>query len=62
MKFERNRLTDDCVSANVNRQAWAILTTILINVNQKKNIFKLEREFDESNQYMKFGRNWAIND
>ena len=62
MKFERNRLTDETVSSKVNRQAWAILATILINVHQKKHIFKLGREFGESNPYMKFGRNWAINE
>ena len=29
---------------------------------ERKNVFKLEREFDESNPYMKFGRNPIKND
>ena len=29
---------------------------------ERKNVFNLEREFDESNPYMKFGRNLIKND
>ena len=31
-------------------------------LTERKNVFKLEREFDESNPYMKFGRNPIKND
>ena len=32
----------------------AIFTAFLLIVRQKKTVFKLEREFDGSNPYMKF--------
>ena len=33
------------------------MSAVLVIVCRKKNIFKLETEFDESKPYMKFGRN-----
>ena len=41
---------------------WAaILATILFIVNGKISTVNLGKEFDESNPYIKFGRNWVIN-
>ena len=40
----------------------AILVAILVIVHRTKPIFKHGPEFDESNPYMKFGRNWVMND
>ena len=40
----------------------AVLTAIMFSVHQTKPIFNLGQEFDNSNPYMKFGRNWVIND
>ena len=38
----------------------AILTAILFIVHRKISTVNLGKEFDESNPYMKFGRNWVI--
>ena len=40
----------------------AIFSAILVIVRRTKLVFKLEQEFDESNPYMKFGRNPIKND
>ena len=39
----------------------AILAAILLIVLHKISTVDLGEEFDESNSYMKFGRNWVIN-
>ena len=39
----------------------AILAAILVIVHQTKPIFKQAQEIEESNPYMKFGRNQVIN-
>ena len=36
-------------------------TAILVIVHQKISTVKFREEFGESNLYMKFGRNWVIN-
>ena len=36
---------------------WGHLAAILLTVCQTKSIFELEKEFNGSNPYMKFGRN-----
>ena len=40
----------------------SVLVTIFIIVHRTKPIFRHEQWFDESSPYMKFGRNWVIND
>ena len=55
MKLGDKRLN---VSTNANLQVVAIL----VIVHWTKSIFEHGREFDESNPYMNFGRNWVIND
>ena len=40
----------------------AILSAMLVIGRRTKPVFKLEREVDGSNQYMKFGRNQIEND
>ena len=39
----------------------AILVAVLVIVHRKIFTADLGKEFDESNPYMKFGRNWVIN-
>ena len=65
MKLGKNRLIKNykvkCPQVQTDTQlpfGWAIM----VIVHWTLPIFKLGREFDKSNQYMKFGRNRVIND
>ena len=49
------------MSSSGNRQAVAILVAILDSIHQTKPIIDLGCEIDKSNAYMKFKRNWVIN-
>ena len=40
----------------------AIMSVILVIIRQTKPVFELEREFNGSHPYMKFGRNPIKND
>ena len=59
MKFERNLIKIDRV--RVTKRAYtsaaAILLAVMVIVRWTNPIFKLEREFDRRNPYMKFERN-----
>ena len=45
------------MSTSENQQVVAILAAVLVIFHQTKPLFELGQEFDESIQYMKFGRN-----
>ena len=39
-----------------------VLATMLILAPKTKPIFRREKQFDKSNSYIEFGRNWVIHD